>query len=144
MKDDILQPTFAYFNMLQEHEDKNSQGQSADQTSQWLIRYVALLALSSSIEGPSPEAIENAYRPHLGWVFGNASGPTIMRTRVAAFFCLIAQSCPDLLVEKDQQITQSFIDWYCNCMNNEQEPQVVYGAACAMSQLFMKLQSSTP
>jgi len=55
-----------------------------------MLRYIGMLALCSSIEGPSPQAINNQYGPHLSWVFQNAAGPTIIKAKVANFFCLIA------------------------------------------------------
>lgn len=138
VKDGILELTFEYFKQLRAHDESN-QGQPG----QWLIRHVGMLALCSSLEGPQPSTLQSAYGPQLGWVFQNATGgPLLLRRGVARFFGLVALHCPDLIVE-DSNTFDAFQQWYESCLSNE-KPEVVLGAAQAMSYLFVRLEQATP
>lgn len=95
-----------------------------------------MIALNSTIDGPSKSAIGYFAEKHLDWVFSNSNGPVVVKTRVSQFFQLIAQNCSPLLV-RDNVTQQQFVQWYCTTINEEQNPQVVYSTALAMSHLFI-------
>lgn len=104
-----------------------------------------MLALCTSVEGPSPGSLQTAYAPQLDWVFQNALSKTLLlRRSVARFLGLIAQHCPELIIEDSARNTfTTFQQWYENCVSNDQ-PVIVLGAAQAMSYLFVRLEQATP
>ena len=59
----------------------------------WVYRYVGMIALNATVEGPRAEALEKVYTEHMDWVFENSEGPTVVKMQVAQFFNLVATNC---------------------------------------------------
>ena len=96
-----------------------------------------MVALNSTINGPSTEKLLANFGPVLGWIFSTAENPS-QRVKCCTSYLLsqLARTCPSLFHGDEGNLTQ-FIHIFRRNFSNNEHPKIIIYSIQAAQQLFV-------